>query len=184
MDVVLMDVQMPVLDGHDATRRIRTALGLVALPVIALTAGVTTGEHERAAAAGMNDVLGKPFEPSTLVACIRRYVTIDPEAAAAAAAAAASADAAQAAAQGWPAIEGIDAADASRRMGGDVNLFHAMLKRLLRDFADLAEPLANEPGGLDRSGRAPAQPQGQCRHAGRKVRRAAGRAGGAGLSSR
>ena len=61
-DVVLMDVQMPLLDGHAATRLIRSELGLVDLPIIALTAGALSSERDRAAAAGTDDFLLKPFE--------------------------------------------------------------------------------------------------------------------------
>ncbi|WP_425261491.1 PAS domain S-box protein [Rubrivivax sp. RP6-9] len=130
VDVVLMDVQMPVLDGHDATRRIRSGLGLKRLPVIALTAGVTVGEQARAAAAGMNDVVGKPFDPQALVACIRRHVALGATLPAARGTPAAPA-------VPWPQIAGIDAADAGRRMGQDAALFLGLLRRMLADFADL-----------------------------------------------
>ena len=56
-DVVLMDLQMPVLDGHDATRRIRLELGLADLPIIAVTADALRSQRQRAAAAGMNDYI-------------------------------------------------------------------------------------------------------------------------------
>ena len=130
VDVVLMDVQMPVLDGHDATRRIRSGLGLTKLPVIALTAGISTGEQGRAAATGMNDVVAKPFDPQTLVRCICKYVSVD----AGAALPVIKPDRAD-----WPQIDGIDARDASTRLRGDVALFISMLRRLLLDFGDLAQ---------------------------------------------
>ncbi|MCE9657480.1 MAG: PAS domain S-box protein [Burkholderiales bacterium] len=131
--VVLMDVQMPVLDGHDATRRIRNGLGLKDLPVIALTAGITTGEHERAQAAGMNDVVAKPFDPQALVRLIRKYVHV---------AAPAEAAPPPLSIQAWPQIDGIDASDACRRLGGDVSLLRSLLARLLDDFADIGAELA------------------------------------------
>ncbi len=134
VDVVLMDVQMPVLDGHDATRRIRSGLGLKDLPIIALTAGITTGEHERSRAAGMNDVVAKPFDPPALVRCIRKHV--QPSEPVHEPAQAASVQQVAAAPQ-WPQIEGIDARDARTRLGGDVALFRSLLRRLLEDFADL-----------------------------------------------
>jgi len=58
-----MDMQMPVLDGHDATRRIRSAPALRDLPVIALIAGISAAEHARAAAAGMTAMVTQPFDP-------------------------------------------------------------------------------------------------------------------------
>ena len=133
VDVVLMDVQMPVLDGHDATRRIRSGLGLKALPIIALTAGTTTGEYERARAAGMNDVVAKPFDPPALVRCIRHYVQASEPVNERQAASVPPAGAAPR----WPQIEGIDTCDARTRLGGDISLFRSLLRRLVQDFADI-----------------------------------------------
>jgi CheY-like chemotaxis protein len=61
---VLMDVQMPVMDGHEATRRLRQDLGLRNLPVIALTAGALVAERQRALESGMNDFISKPLDPT------------------------------------------------------------------------------------------------------------------------
>ncbi len=72
-DAVLMDVQMPVLDGLSATRAIRGELGLTQLPVIAVTAGVLKEEQQRARAAGVDDLLSKPVELEHLVAVLRRW---------------------------------------------------------------------------------------------------------------
>ena len=72
-DLVLMDLQMPEMDGIEATQVIRQRLGLE-LPVIALTAGATTTERERAIAAGMNDFLTKPLDPEQLVGVLRQHV--------------------------------------------------------------------------------------------------------------
>ncbi|HET6433798.1 PAS domain S-box protein [Dyella sp.] len=141
-DVVLMDVQMPVVDGHDATRRIRSGLGLTALPVIALTAGISSGEHQRALAAGMNDMLIKPFDPRALVQCIYRHAPHLVQRADAAL----SAPAPQAgSAPAWPPVVGIDAADVSQRLGGDVALFRSLLRRLVDDFDDIAHAAAVTP---------------------------------------
>ncbi|MEP7381761.1 MAG: PAS domain S-box protein [Gemmatimonadota bacterium] len=74
-DIVLMDIQMPVLDGLDATRRIREAPGLAALPIIALTAGALVSERERSTEAGMNAFVTKPFNPAELIQVIQRFVT-------------------------------------------------------------------------------------------------------------
>jgi CheY-like chemotaxis protein len=72
-DVVLMDVQMPVMDGYAATRVIRQELGLTALPVIAMTANAMASDRAACLAAGMNDHVGKPFELDHLVAMLLRY---------------------------------------------------------------------------------------------------------------
>jgi two-component system, sensor histidine kinase and response regulator len=75
----LMDVQMPDIDGLEATRIIRHDLGLIDLPVIALTAGAMASQRELALAAGMNSFVSKPFRLRALVAAlspwIRRGVT-------------------------------------------------------------------------------------------------------------
>ena len=73
-DVVLMDVQMPLMDGYTATRQIRGALKL-SLPIIATTAGVSQAERERCLASGMTDFVTKPIEVSELVAVIRQYLS-------------------------------------------------------------------------------------------------------------
>lgn len=65
-DIVLMDVQMPVMDGLSATKYIRSELGLTELPILAMTAFATSGEAERTINAGMNDYISKPFNPKKL----------------------------------------------------------------------------------------------------------------------
>jgi PAS domain S-box-containing protein len=71
VDLVLMDVQMPVLDGWQSCQRLRAEPATAALPVIALTAGALANERERAQAAGMNAFLGKPFTPLQLAQTLR-----------------------------------------------------------------------------------------------------------------
>ena len=71
---VLMDVQMPRLDGLEATRRIRKDLGLMQLPILAVTAGVLDQEREKAFSAGMNDVLLKPLRLDDLGDSLRHWI--------------------------------------------------------------------------------------------------------------
>ena len=74
VDAVLMDVQMPVLDGLEATRLIKSHAAFKSLPVIALTAGALDSERLRARAAGMDDFLTKPLEPLDVVKLLRSRI--------------------------------------------------------------------------------------------------------------
>jgi len=142
IDVVLMDVQMPVLDGHDATRRIRVELALTDLPIIALTAGALSSERQRAAAAGMDDYIIKPFDAQSLVRSILRHVK--PASAPLMRRIDAAPELRDQAAVHWPAIDGIDSVDARERLGDDLVLFRSILRRLLDEFADLPIPQASD----------------------------------------
>ncbi|CAD0333707.1 response regulator [Xanthomonas hortorum pv. cynarae] len=72
--LVLMDVQMPVVDGYEATRRLRQIPALASLPVIALTAGAFRPQQEKALEAGMNGFIAKPFNVEELIAAIRHFL--------------------------------------------------------------------------------------------------------------
>jgi|GEM_PF-276429 len=71
-DAVLMDIQMPVMDGLTATEVIRNRLGLRSIPIIALTAGALPAERARCLAAGMTDFVAKPFDVDPMVTTIMR----------------------------------------------------------------------------------------------------------------
>ncbi|MEZ4887648.1 MAG: PAS domain S-box protein [Chitinophagales bacterium] len=77
-DLVLMDVQMPKMNGLEATKYIRKELQLKNLPILAMTAYATTGEAERTIVAGMNDFISKPFDPAKLYRKIAKLVKYDP----------------------------------------------------------------------------------------------------------
>jgi len=73
-DAVLMDLQMPGMSGHEATKALRTTYSAEQLPVIALTAAALVSERERAAAIGMNDFVTKPIDPLRLRAALLRVL--------------------------------------------------------------------------------------------------------------
>ena len=73
-DSVLMDVQMPVLDGYGATRRLREDARLARLPVIAMTANALAGDREKCIAAGMNDYITKPIKVSEFFRVLEHWI--------------------------------------------------------------------------------------------------------------
>ena len=73
--LVLMDVQMPKMDGLTATHKIRKELGLIDLPIIAMTAHAMKGDKEKCLAAGMNDYISKPIEPNDLYTILVKWLT-------------------------------------------------------------------------------------------------------------
>lgn len=75
-DLVLMDCNMPVMDGYEASRRIRQSGRWPELPIVALTANAMPEERERCRAAGMNDYLAKPFRREELLALIDHWVPL------------------------------------------------------------------------------------------------------------
>jgi PAS domain S-box-containing protein len=74
-DMVLMDMQMPVMDGLEATRRLRADPRFADLPIVAMTANAMAGDRTLCLNAGMNDHVGKPFDPEDLLSVIQRWVT-------------------------------------------------------------------------------------------------------------
>ncbi|MBS0353443.1 MAG: transporter substrate-binding domain-containing protein [Proteobacteria bacterium] len=74
-DLILMDMQMPVMDGLTATREIRKLPGFAAMPIIAVTANAMVEDRARCLSAGMNDHLGKPCQPEELFAMLQKWLT-------------------------------------------------------------------------------------------------------------
>ena len=130
VDLVLMDVQMPVMDGMEATREIRKLAGWERKPIVALTAAVFDENRRACLDAGMNDFVSKPVDPAQLYATLARWL---PQASAPLSAASPAAIAGGLPAIQGLAIQGLDVAEGVRRMNGAV----AAYKRLLRRFADL-----------------------------------------------
>ena len=73
-DLVLMDLQMPVMDGYEATRRIRQEPGFATLPILAMTAHAMVEERERCLGLGMNDYVTKPINPQALTATLCQWI--------------------------------------------------------------------------------------------------------------
>ena len=73
-DLILMDIQLPGLDGYEATRRIKANPTLRAIPIIAVTSYALSGDDVKAREAGCNDYVTKPFSPRALLAKIREHL--------------------------------------------------------------------------------------------------------------
>ena len=162
-DLVLLDVQMPEVDGYQVARRIRSELGLTDLPIIALTAGAMVSERDAALAAGMNAFLTKPLDPDLLVATIVDLTplpatapTVPPNDPPPTSLAGPLAD--PPAGPGptdpgpdLPEIPGIDNATVMDVLGDDLELYLELLERLIaeNDPAELART-ASDPAGRDR----------------------------------
>lgn len=73
-DAVLMDCQMPVMDGYEATRQIRASSQLCQMPVIAMTANAMKGDREKALKVGMDDYLTKPIDPPQVLQVLDRWI--------------------------------------------------------------------------------------------------------------
>ncbi len=73
-DLLLMDLSLPVIDGWEATRRIKADAATAAIPVIAITAHAMSGDEEKARAAGCDDFMTKPIDEDLLFAKLRRWL--------------------------------------------------------------------------------------------------------------
>ena len=73
-DLILMDIQLPIMDGYEATRRIKSNAELKSVPVIAVTSYALSGEEAMARAAGCDAYIAKPFSPRQLLAKVREYL--------------------------------------------------------------------------------------------------------------
>ncbi|MBI2308466.1 MAG: response regulator [Rhodocyclales bacterium] len=120
-DVVLMDLQMPVMGGHEATRLIRAEPRFASLPILALTAHAMAEERQHCFDSGMNEHLLKPIDPDALFRTLARY------------GACCHAEAAAAAPQADPlfALPGLDTAAGLRRTGGKADFYRKLLHQFL-----------------------------------------------------
>jgi two-component system, cell cycle response regulator DivK len=77
-DLILMDIQLPLLDGYEATRRIKADPSLRTIPVIVITSYALSGDESKAREAGCDDYVAKPYSPRQLLAKIQQYLPRSP----------------------------------------------------------------------------------------------------------
>ena len=154
---VLMDVQMPVMDGYTATRTIRRDSGFDDLPIIAMTANAMAGDREKALEAGMSDHVAKPIDVGQLFKTLATWIKpgvrgFTPQAAPAPP---------EAPEPAVPpdelprAIEGIDLQEGLTRVGGNEQLFRKLLIKLRDDYARADREIAAllQAGNVDEAQR-------------------------------
>jgi len=73
-DLILMDIQLPVMDGYEATRRIKANPELAQIPIIAVTSYALSGDEAKARAAGCDGYVAKPYSPRQLLAKVREHL--------------------------------------------------------------------------------------------------------------
>jgi PAS domain S-box-containing protein len=132
-DAVLMDCQMPVMDGYAATREIRRHAQWCELPVIAMTANAMAGDREAVLAAGMNDHIAKPVKVGELFATLSRWIVPRREPA-----------------RAPPLIEGLDSAAALAALNGDDRLYRRLLDMFVKREGNFDERFRAARAGDDR----------------------------------
>jgi CheY-like chemotaxis protein len=154
-DLVLMDLQMPEMDGYQATAKIRSDPRFARLPIIAMTAHATLEERQRCLDAGMNDHVSKPIEPEVLYATVERWSkpgTSKPEAPTQrmAPAPAAPPRGGTANEEGLPPIDGVDTADGLARVAGNRRLYRSLLQQFASEQGAAGTEIAESLGRGDR----------------------------------
>jgi signal transduction histidine kinase/DNA-binding response OmpR family regulator/HPt (histidine-containing phosphotransfer) domain-containing protein len=126
-DLVLMDLQMPEMDGYQATVKLRGDARLATLPIIAMTAHATIEERQRCLAAGMNDHIAKPIDPATLFETVERY----------------SKSAAAPPSDDLNGIPSLDTAAGLSRVGGNRKLYSKLLRQFVEQQGGVVAQIVN-----------------------------------------
>ena len=146
-DVVLMDLQMPEMDGYQATRKIRSDPRFASFPIIAMTAHATIEERQKCLDAGMNGHVSKPIDPSSLFDTLERFVSptvkvpaVPPQE-----------PAVVAEADELPEVPGLNTAEGLMRVAGNKKLYRKLLLQFSSTEADAAQRIASALAENDRA---------------------------------
>ncbi len=149
-DGVLMDIQMPVMDGYEATREIRRDSQYQSLPIIAMTANAMASDREKTIEAGMNDHIAKPIDVGAMFQVLERWIEI-PETRRAAQVQETVSDEASPADNALPELPGIDTIAGLARVGGNARLYRNILLKFRDSQADAPAQIALALQDNDRS---------------------------------
>jgi len=131
-DGILMDCQMPIMDGYEATRRIRADARFAELPIIAMTANTMSGDRDKCLQQGMNDHIAKPIDVEAMLTTLARWlkpVNLLPGSKPAGSG------------RKQPRTRGLDSASALARLSGNVTLYRKILARFLESQKDTAKQI-------------------------------------------
>jgi signal transduction histidine kinase/CheY-like chemotaxis protein/HAMP domain-containing protein len=140
-DCILMDLQMPVMDGYEATRNIRKNPKFKALPVIAMTANAMSGDKEKCLDAGMNDHVAKPIDPGQLFSSLNRWIKPTKVRPLKKAAKSSQSIVNSSSDESLPDLPGINVEKGLSILGGNIKLYRKLLLRLQEDFSDSAQKI-------------------------------------------
>ena len=126
-DLILMDVQMPVMDGYEATALIRNNQKLREIPIIAMTAHAMSGAKTQCLEAGMDDYISKPIDNEVLINTIRRWIELR------------TPQPIQVIAS--MNIQGVDMGKAMTRLNGNIKLYMQLLRDFIEDYATFSEDI-------------------------------------------
>ncbi|HWR29399.1 MAG TPA: response regulator, partial [Negativicutes bacterium] len=134
-DLILMDIQMPVMDGLSATRKIRLLdrPGMDTLPILAMTANAMAGDLEKSRKAGMNGHIAKPIDPVYLYAMVEKCLS-ENESARAVVEGGEQEKGSEAGAQ-WVTMDGVDEVAGVKRLGGNGVLYVQLLRKFVAEYA-------------------------------------------------
>lgn len=139
-DTILMDVQMPIMDGYEATRRLRNMCGFEKIPIIAMTAHAMVGDFKKSLEAGMNDHVTKPINPKELFETLVKWIEPGERVVPPREAIADKQEQVQAP-ETLPEIPGIDIESGLKRVGGNRKLYRKLLLRFKEDYTTITKQI-------------------------------------------